>query len=352
MKHAGIKREFIEVNAYPLNHIAMKTLSMILFSLMLSLHVSYPQGVTTHSGNRIFFDDAAARYVLAHPERALVKEHDSIWNAFEGYRITLLWHKESNFPVTWEIWERGLNRFLHKDTSLIRKSLELAGSLQAKAKKEKDRIIAHISSFLGKKTSFDAYVYFVAFTIPYAFCVDTNKIGIDLTADEWGFDTDCILNMLIHEIYHVGFKLNSPDYKYTEQNPADNKTFSRFNYAYLQSEGMATYVGYKALNLYPSDYRHEDYQLLENDDKVQLAIDHMNRLVKMCLTEPVDTLAKASWDIGVEQRAYYIAGAYMAKIIEEKYGTERLAELVGKGSLEFVREYNGLVPDNRKIEIE
>lgn len=298
---------------------------------------------------KIYFNDSAARYVLTNPANALIKERETIWNTFEGYRITLVWHKVSSFPITWDIWERGLNRFIYKDTSLIRKTFVLLDNLNVLEKIDHDKIVRHLSSYLPNTTVFNAYVYFVAFTIPYAFCVEQNKIGIDITGDEWYFNAECLLNILIHEVYHVGFRLNSPDCKYYELDPINKETFVRFSYAYMQSEGMATYVGYKALNLFPSSYKHEDYKLFEDDKKVKNAINQINILLEKDSTMAMDSLNKEAWDIGVSQRAYYIAGAYIAKTIETKYGTEYLAELVQKGSLQFVKEYNAVVSDDYKI---
>jgi hypothetical protein len=114
---------------------------------------------------------------------------------------------------------------------------------------------------------------------------------------------------------------------------------------------MATFVAYKALNLFPSNYRHPDYELLENDSTVKKAIDQVNSLTEMAMTMPIDTLLQKCWKLGVEERAYYVAGSYMASIIEEKQGTDFLAELVKQGSIRFVQEYNKLVPDNYKLSL-
>lgn len=323
-------------------------------TLLIALLVTIGEFSTT-SGQQepaieLSFDDSAARYVLTNPASALAEERDTIWNTFEGYRITLVWHEESSFPVTWEVWDRGLNRFL-EDTSLIRRTLELADSLRAKAQREQNSIAKHISSYLSTESAIEASVYFVAFTMPYAFCVEQNKIGIDITGEEWNFDTDCILNMAIHEIYHVGYRKVSPDVEYLAVDPTDERSFVGFCYAYLQSEGMATYVGYKALNLYPSDYTHDDYRLLENESQVLRAISQIRMLLEDASALPADSLLMKAWDIGVTKRAYYIAGAYMARIIDERYGTDYLAGLVPGGGLNFTRQYNALVPDDYRIAI-
>jgi hypothetical protein len=324
-------------------------LTMLCLSFILS--VTLAQNIEQKEQNiKIVFNDSAARYVLENPVKAL-KERDSIWNTFEGYRITRVWHEKSSYPITWDLWEKGLNKFIDNDTSLIRKSLDLLNNISVLEKREHNKIEKHLASYLPKTASFDAYIYFIAFTIPYAFCVEQNKIGLEVTAGEWHFDPECLLNIMIHELYHVGYKLNSPDKEYINADPANNNEFIRFNYAFMLSEGMATYVAYKALGLFPSDYKHEDYKLLEDEKNIKDAIYGVNKLTEMTKTETIDTLLKQAWDIGVTERAYYIAGAYMCKNIEEKFGTEYLSELVSKGGRQFVKEYNTLVPDDFKISL-
>lgn len=327
----------------------MKTIAaMLITALVLPLGVCSEDAGSHEPLIKLSFDDSAARYVLQNPARALHDERDSIWSSFEGYRITRVWHEKSGVPVTWKLWEKGLNRFMN-DTTLITKSLDLADSLSAKAAREHAAIVSHLSSYLGDNVPLDASVHFIAFTIPYAFCVERNKIGIDITGDEWHFDTDCILNTVIHEIFHVGFRAATPDLKVLEEDPTDETTVKRFCCAYLQSEGMATYVGYTALNLYPSEYRHDDYRLLEDSSSVLKALSQVNGLIADADTVPLDTMVKRIWDIGVTERAFYVAGAHMARVIEASRGTTRLAALVREGSLPFIREYNTLVPENRQV---
>lgn len=299
---------------------------------------------------KIFIDDSAARYILENPANALEKR-DSIWNTFEGYRITLVWHKESSFPITWRIWNKGLNKYINVDTSLSGRSLTLINNLSELEKREHEKMVEHLSSYLPENANFNAFVYLVAFTEPYAFCVEQNKIGIDITGDEWHFDPECLFNMMIHEIYHVGYKLNTSDTVYLAADPVNNEQFISFNYAYILDEGMATYVAYKALNLFPTAYKHDDYKLLEDESKVKDAVNGINKILDIAKTETIDTLNQKLWDVGIAQRAYYVAGAYICKKIEEKFGTEYLADLIPKGALHIIKEYNALVMDDFKINV-
>lgn len=326
----------------------MKTIFTI-FCLVFIFSCVSAQDINQSTQNiKVVFNDSAALYVLKDPANAL-KERDFIWNNFDGYRITLVWHKESSFPSPWEYWEKGLNRFIKKDTSLTRKTLELSDNLMNLEKKEHEKIVRHLSAFFPKNVSYIAYVYFVVSTVPYAFCVEQNKIGIDITGDEWYFDPEYVLNVIIHELFHAGYRTFTADKKYLNEDPTDRETFIRFCYAYTLNEGMATYAGYKALDLFPTNNRHDDYKLFENDSKVKTAVEQINNLLDKSRELTIDSLNKLAWDIGVGKRAYYVTGAYIAKIIEEKLGGEHLVELIQKGGLQFVKEYNSIVSEEYRI---
>lgn len=326
----------------------MKILHMV-FCLLFIYSISSAQDINIGKQKiNVIFNDSAVQYVLKNPVNAL-KEREFIWNNFDGYRITLVWHRESSYPVDWKYWEKCMDRFINKDTALTGKTIELANNLMALEKKEHDKIVSHLSAFFPDNISYDAYVYLVVSTVPYAFCVEQNKIGIDITGDEWYFDPEYVLNVVIHELFHAGYRTFTADKKYLNEDPSDRETFIRFCYAYTLNEGMASYVGYKALDLFPTNNRHRDYKLFENDSTVKIAIEHVNDLLYLSDTLPIDSLNKLAWDIGVGKRAYYVSGAYMAKTVEEKYGREHLAALIQKGGYEFVKEYNSIAPKELKI---
>lgn len=297
----------------------------------------------------IYFDDSAARHVLQDPAGAL-QSRDEIWDSFEGYRITRVWHEESSYPLTWELWEKRLKLFL-EDDDLPRQSLKLLGDFSQLEKREHSKIEQHLAAYLPNTSSFDAYVYFIGFTIPYAFTVEQNKIGMEINADEWHHDPECLLNTVIHELFHVGYRLNSPDITYLNTDPETTDQFIAFHYAYMFNEGMATHVARQALDLFPSEYQHEDYRLLEDAAEVQKAFDGVNKLLAMARTEPADKQLDSLWDIGVMHRAYYVAGAVICSAIEEKYGRAYLSGLVAKGGLQLVEEYNRIAAPGLEIDV-
>jgi hypothetical protein len=238
-----------------------------------------------------------------------------------------------------------------EDDSLPGRSLKLLDDFSLLEGREHERIEQHLASYLPTTSSFDAYVHFIAFTIPYAFMVEQNKIGMEINADEWHHDPDCLLNTVIHELFHIGYRLNTPDGERLNSDPETPDQFIAFHYAYLFNEGMATHVARQALELFPSEYRHEDYKLLEEDQNVENAIRAINELLGMASTEPAEAHMKSAWDIGVIQRAYYLAGAFICQAVEDAYGRDHLSGLVSKGGLQLVKDYNRVAVPGLRIEI-
>jgi len=116
----------------------------------------------------------------------------------------------------------------------------------------------------------------------------------------------------------------------------------------LQNEGMATYVAFKAVAMYPAAAE-KDYQLLANPADVIDLRNKLNGFFERATSLPADELQKRSWDIGVMQRAYYIIGADMARTIEGKAGRRALIDTITKGPRSFVTTYNALVPAADRI---
>lgn len=112
--------------------------------------------------------------------------------------------------------------------------------------------------------------------------------------------------------------------------------------------GMDTYVGYKALHLFPADDISE-YTMLESDSEVIRLRDMLNNVFSMAITMPEDDLRKSASKIGIGDKAYLVVGAYMAKTIEEKLGRKGLIDILAKGPWSFVQTYNGLVKSDEKI---
>jgi hypothetical protein len=111
-----------------------------------------------------------------------------------------------------------------------------------------------------------------------------------------------------------------------------------------QNEGMATYVAYR---IKPDSVENEDYQLLESPAEVRSRFRSLRRLVRDCKAAngaALSRLPETIRDAGNRERVYYVVGAYMAKVIEERRGRRALVKTVSDGPRAFFRAYTATSP--------
>jgi hypothetical protein len=115
---------------------------------------------------------------------------------------------------------------------------------------------------------------------------------------------------------------------------------------------MATYIGYMALKEFPNcrtDMLKDDYKLFENLDDLNALLDRINELFMKVHELGEKELKDSLWQLGSMERAYYVIGCYMAKVIDEKSGRLSLIETITDGSQSFLNKYNSLVDDKLKV---
>ncbi|PLX30751.1 MAG: hypothetical protein C0600_07565, partial [Ignavibacteria bacterium] len=160
----------------------------------------------------------------------------------------------------------------------------------------------------------------------------------------WKGNTQNILNSLVHELFHVGYSRNR---QYRREQPGkDDQLFDMMES--LQNEGTATWVGYQAQSLFPAPDE-KDYSMLDDVDEVTRQLGEVNTLFAEVGSLPDREMKQMSWDIGVEQRAYYIVGAHMASVIERGEGRRALVHTIAMGPRAFIDTYNELVSGDRRI---
>jgi hypothetical protein len=117
---------------------------------------------------------------------------------------------------------------------------------------------------------------------------------------------------------------------------------------YLQNEGLSTYVGYKALPIFPAPGE-KDYHLLESPTEVTRLLNELNVLFDAVGTVSSEELRRAHWKTGIDGRAYYIVGAHMAGVIEDALGREALLQTITQGPRSFIERYNSLVQEDMTV---
>ena len=116
----------------------------------------------------------------------------------------------------------------------------------------------------------------------------------------------------------------------------------------LQYEGMATYVAFRALEMFPAP-EFEDYQMLADADDRSRLRRRLNSLFARARSYTPEKLQKTAWRIGVQERAHYVIGGFMAQTIDEKLGRQALVETISEGPRSFIQKYNSVAAEDMKI---
>jgi hypothetical protein len=170
---------------------------------------------------------------------------------------------------------------------------------------------------------------------------------MNLSHEFWNNDVNMILNSVVHEIFHLGNGLCHKYYQASlNSDSAEERSKAIMNS--LQSEGMATYVAYRALDIFPSIELDPDYAMIEDEGQVGVLSEKLNSLFSLSRSASFDEIREYYWEEGVMGRALYVIGAYMAKCIEEERGRESLVETLIREPREFVDKFNQL---NKKVQV-
>jgi len=297
--------------------------------------------------SKVWFDDSSVEKIFSDPS-LILRDIESFWQDEVPYRLTVEWSKATRVPIDYESFRNNLEKLKTQTVDDRRKHEAYILSMEVMecAPVFGSRAIPHVCSYLPADTRIDAAVRTACFIPPWAYCAKENVI-IDTSDGHWNNDAGMILNIVVHELFHMGFD------QYIE--PVDFKAISTSEetaeliMTSLQNEGMATYVAHEGRQLFPSSTVDPDYRMLGNKEDVLRLSGKINHLLGISRLEPFDKIRDVIWQQGVMSRAYYVVGAYMARRIEEASGKDALVETVLKGARHFVNTYNTVAFNDFKI---
>jgi hypothetical protein len=181
-----------------------------------------------------------------------------------------------------------------------------------------------------------------AFLPPYAFSWEGGRIVVDVAASFWGWNTDRLFNMLLHELFHNGFVFHQPGVSLTRAR--NSAALVRTALWHIQNEGLATYVAYRAK---PHGLALPDYRLLEDANEVRSRFRMLHnflRAARRAERSQMWHLRQRLWKDGNVGRMFYIVGAYMARQIERRKGRRELVETIIAGPRAFFEVYRRTSP--------
>jgi len=301
----------------------------------------------------IRFDAGTLEKMFADPEGVL-KDVETFWKAEEPMRYTKGWHDGVDVPVDWDHFRTVVNGIA--ELSPMDRAEHPALATTRRVMEQEDRFIdeglEHLCAFLpDNPATLDIKILFTGGIRAYAFARE--HVVIDSTSRKW-HDQDLtidekaswILNLLVHECWHAGYSENRDQRRETP--PEDEALYRLLDN--IHNEGLATYVNYTAQSVFPAPVE-EDFRMLDDPEQVAAKFASMNAILAKRHTIDEQALKKLAWDEGVLGRAFYIGGAYMARVLDERAGRNALNDTIAKGPLSFVEDYNRVADEEYRVPI-
>lgn len=281
--------------------------------------------------------------LVIHPQKALA-DFAGFWENQRPQELTRGWAEMVNYDIPYEKLENQVREWAEL-TDEERRNHTLYQNAKAVIERKDaflPEALAHLHSFFPPDCDLSVTVHLTAFNPASAFAYE--DIIINMQAKNWNENTDNILNIMVHEIGHVGHSYCRR--QWTEENATPelkHKILDNIN-----SEGICTYIGYTAQEFVPAP-DDKDYQQIDNPDRVQEAFKEVNEIIAQIGKLPDDEVRKMGWDIGVIGRSYYVVGTIMCKTIDEQLGRVSLIEAMTTGPQFWANRYNQLAKDELKL---
>lgn len=289
--------------------------------------------------SQITMDTSTLERIVKDPQ-AILEDEEAFWEKERPQRCTKLWAEAVGYTIQFDKWREQMRQWAAISPA-ERESHELMRNSRVIIEGKRDfvrKAIPHLCSYLPPDADLNVTVRLTAFIPPYAFAWEDIVIGIN--SPYWKGKVENILNLLVHEIFHAGYSWCREHRQ--EEALADETLYKMLDN--MQSEGVCTYVAYRALPFLPAPDV-EDYQLLQSQEQVARSLGVVNEAISKVGLEDEAALSRFIWERCVVGRAYYVVGAHMCQVIEERMGRAALIETLVQGPAFFVRRYNSLVAE-------
>jgi len=167
---------------------------------------------------------------------------------------------------------------------------------------------------------------------------------INLAHPLFEMDSREILYMSMHELHHVVYTAFNPIYDIKHMNTIENLV-DMIRYS-THLEGLAVYAAYDARKK-TNALSHQDYQILGDKGKRNSRVNEYFDILTKLEFDKMRSVHDKDWKtielMSDKKRLWYITGAHMAEIIDEKLGRETLNETIRHGPDEFFKSYHDAI---------
>ena len=240
--------------------------------------------------SKIVFETASLEKIVNDPEWVLANQ-DTFWETERAQILTRKWADFVKWEIDYDKWRASMTEWasLPLDERQNHPLMKMTQRLIASKSEFMGKCLPHDCTFLPLGVDLSVTVQFTAFIPPFAFAME--DIVVDVASPYWKDNPEHILNLMVHEVFHVGYSFYRT--LQTEKGLIEETLYRILDN--MASEGICTYVGYCALPIYPvPDER--DYRMLADPSEVRRQIGEANQVFAQFGKLPEDELGKLSWD--------------------------------------------------------
>lgn len=288
---------------------------------------------------RIDFDDTAAMAIIDWASAGALGQPPEL-TKLPAYELTQLWATWSGLadplPTTEDdLRSLSTHGFDSEPGAQVAAAQLMLGELVKRRESLQETLQRVLPAYLPAGAEVQATLLSALMIPPYAFAWGDGRIVVNLSAPFWQGDPERVMNLLVHETWHLGLRA------YGSGISAEKAASGRELVDHLawrtQNEGMATWVAYQART---PGTPIEDYTMLDQPESVARALADLESLLRACATDTdLKRLRADIWQKGTRERALYVAGAHMARIVESRLGRERLVATIVDGPRSFFESY-------------
>ena len=293
--------------------------------------------------SKVEFDTTTLEKIVEDPQWVL-ENQETFWTNYRPQILTRKWAEHVNYEIPYEKWRDSIKEWsiLSQGERENHELMKITQRILTGKDEFLNKALPHDCSFLPDGVDLSVTIQFTAFIPPFAFAME--DLVIDVASKYWKGNPEHILNLLVHEIFHVGYSFYRT--LQTEKELVEETLYKMLDN--IVNEGICTYVGYRALPIFPVEDE-RDYRMMEDIAEVSKLFADTNEILSQYGKLPTDELQKLSWDKGVTGRAYYVTGAHMCKTIDERKGRDVLIEVYSKGPIAIIELYNSIADESLKI---
>ena len=288
--------------------------------------------------------DASSIDMLYHKPELILEDAALFWATDSAYQLVSLAPHYRDTEVPPEGWISNIEKLSNRSIEEREKGKGYVRSLEIL--EHADTFCTYalpiISSLLPEEANLDTTVYMTDFNEPAWFVFQSNVV-MNVGDPSPFMQTANIFNVLAHEIFHIGYFDLQPFQTdmWSDYYPTNVILYT------LQNDGMAVYTQYLLSSVY--SYRTDiELMFLRFKPAVKIMVNRVNELIGEIDTLDEEELMQKVY-FSSKRRALYIAGAYMAKTIDERLGRDSLIETVRQGPSSFISTYNMIADDGMEI---